>query len=219
MLRQYLQQHIVDRTADPAALALVPPPGTKPGDSTKQQSSQRDSSAPSPTSRPSLSPLRCCSRQAALTISIAPALRLNDMIKPVGQRTDGFSGRELSKLVLKLQVGDVMCLTRPSGYVTTILFLRSLRENRVLCTAPRASYSRLSCSTPWSQQRWRSTPSEKERGTEAFQCIMLYLLRVTTMELASSSSACPVLILPSSWRCLRIRRDLRTGVASMTEPG
>ena len=123
MLRQYFQQHIVDRAAgDLPSVVLSAGLSTKPGDSTKQLSRKASSAAaadgapptPStagdgaviPAGRKRAAPGGPCScgRGGVAAIHIAPGLDLSAAIREVGVRTQGFSGRELSKLVLKMQV-------------------------------------------------------------------------------------------------------------------
>jgi hypothetical protein len=124
MLRQYFQQHIVDRAVGDGAVSVLLPSitCTKPGDSTKQLPRKVSSAAatdsagsstgaganpPATKSRASPGAPLCgsgCRRGRATPIHIDPALDLSAAIRDVGVRTEGFSGRELSKLVLKMQV-------------------------------------------------------------------------------------------------------------------
>lgn len=136
MLRQYFQQHIVDRAAgDVQSVVLNAGPSTKPGDSTKQLSRKAssaaavDGAAPAPSlagdagatpvvgNKAVGSGVCSCRRGGVAAIHIAPGLDLSASIREVGVRTQGFSGRELSKLVLKMQVGhphSVCLLHHPS---------------------------------------------------------------------------------------------------------
>ena len=73
MLRQYFDQHVMDRTRARAVGRVA-----------------------------RLTP--CCRRSSARVISIDAALKVPDVLRSTAKRTEGFSGRELSKLMLKLQV-------------------------------------------------------------------------------------------------------------------
>ncbi len=114
MLQQYFQQHILDRSESPVSLV---PRATKPGDSTKQLSRKASSAAAvdSPAVEPGSEPPRAapaarssgvcgCWRPKVAPITISPDLDIGSAVGAVAQRTVGFSGRELSKLVLKMQV-------------------------------------------------------------------------------------------------------------------
>ena len=92
MLKMYFQMHILDRTAGTAAASA--------GDASKRSGAGSVAPTASVTGTKGLS----CRRHAALPIVVDPSLQVADGLKSVAVRTEGFSGRELAKLVLKMQV-------------------------------------------------------------------------------------------------------------------
>ncbi len=108
MLRQYFQQYILDRAggllvagsrgkgvSGGAGLGLGPGIGS---------SLQSGGGGRWPWSRPGATP-----------ISVHPDLVQPEALRTVAAQTDTFSGRELSKLVLKMQVRGVPCVGQPFG--------------------------------------------------------------------------------------------------------
>jgi hypothetical protein len=145
MLNLYFQEHILSRanaSAAPAASHAVA--GSKTGKSSGGPPAVAAVGAAEATAAVAVksSAFAACRRHNVVPIQLDPALNIGEQLKAVAARTEGFSGRELSKLVLKMQVCGLPAFDQfyASVVQSPIVRVTLLGLSRVLCTALRVCY-------------------------------------------------------------------------------